>query len=183
MHGDPVRLEDANQLIGDLNAYALLDGEAPREQAHQPGELGDADDVLVRDVADKRVAVEGQRVVLAEREELDGPLDDLADVAVRPAVALGRKGCQELGIAFVTGRGLEQRTQEAAWSGSGSGRVQVHPEGFEDLGRVTLELLPLFGAYLPRPHLFPMRGLLGIEGEARHFLTPCSVHVRTNVRG
>src|SRR6266540_7331226 len=101
MHGDPVRLEDANQLIGDLNAYALLDGEAPREQAHQPGELGDADDLLVRDVADERVAVEGQRVVLAQRVELDRAFDDLANAAVRASVAFGWEGGQELRIALV----------------------------------------------------------------------------------
>jgi hypothetical protein len=71
----------------DLLAEALLQGEAAREQAHQPGQLRDADDPLVRDVADVREAVEGH----AERVKGDRPLDDLADEAVVVAAALGRE--------------------------------------------------------------------------------------------
>ncbi len=66
VHGHSVRLQEPNQLVGDLDPDPFLDGEAPGEDAHQPGELGDADDLLVRDVADVRVAVERQRMVLAQ---------------------------------------------------------------------------------------------------------------------
>ena len=48
--GHPVSLEDVLQGVGDLLPQPLLHGEAPGEEAHQPGQLGDADDLLVRDV-------------------------------------------------------------------------------------------------------------------------------------
>src|ERR1700716_2850755 len=88
VHRNTMRLQDPDQLVRDLHPDTLLDGEAPREQAHESGQLGDADDLLVRDVGDIRVPVEGQRVMLAQREELDRALDDLADLAVGTATAL-----------------------------------------------------------------------------------------------
>jgi hypothetical protein len=36
---DAVRLEHADQLIGDLDAHSLLNGETPREHAHESGQL------------------------------------------------------------------------------------------------------------------------------------------------
>src|SRR5689334_10655279 len=101
MHGDSVRIEHAHELIRDLDADSLLDREAPSEDTHQPRQLGDSDDLLVRYVADVRVAVERQRVMLAERVELDRAFDDLADRAVGTAVALGRKRGQKLGVTLV----------------------------------------------------------------------------------
>jgi hypothetical protein len=44
MIGNDMALDEG---VGDLLAEALLHGEAAREQAHQPGQLGDADDPLV----------------------------------------------------------------------------------------------------------------------------------------
>src|SRR5690348_17583615 len=70
----------SRQPISTLFPYTTL---FRSEDAHQPGQLGDADDLLVRDVAEEGVAVERQRVVLAQRVEVDRSLDDLADVAVR----------------------------------------------------------------------------------------------------
>src|SRR4030088_3104930 len=52
VHRDAMGLQDANQLVDDLHANPLLDREPASEYAHQPRELGDADDLLVRDVAD-----------------------------------------------------------------------------------------------------------------------------------
>ncbi len=65
VHRHTMRLQQANQLIGDLDPDPLLNSEAPREDAHQPGQLGDADDLLVCDIADVCVAVERECVVLA----------------------------------------------------------------------------------------------------------------------
>jgi hypothetical protein len=84
--------------VGDLLTEALLDREAVGEQAHQAGELGQAQDALVRDVAEVRGAVERQGVVLAQRVERDRPFDDLADKAVLGDATLGGEGGEELGI-------------------------------------------------------------------------------------
>src|SRR2546429_7644565 len=111
MHRHAMRLEHAHELVRNLDPDALLDGEAAREDADQARELGDADDLLVRDVPDIRVAVEWQGVVLAEGIELDRPLDDLADSAVGPAMAFGRKRGQQLGVALIAGGGFIERAQ------------------------------------------------------------------------
>ena len=129
MHRDAVWLQHAHQLVRDLHPHALLDREPAREDPHEASQLGDADDLLVRDVADERVPVEGQGVVLAERVELDRPLDDLADVAVRTAVALRGERCEHLGIALVARGGLEERTQVARRCFARPGSVQVHAQG------------------------------------------------------
>jgi hypothetical protein len=55
--------------IGNLLTNSFLDRKAPGKEAHEAGELRDADDVLVRDVADVGPAEERQAVVLTEREE------------------------------------------------------------------------------------------------------------------
>src|SRR6266550_701479 len=128
-----VRLEHPHQLVCDLYANAFLHCEAPRENADQSRQLRDADDLFVRDVADVGVAVEREYVMLAQRVELDRSLDDLADAAVRAAVTLGRKGGEELRVAFVSGRRLEQGAQVATRGRAGARRVEVHAEGLEDL--------------------------------------------------
>src|ERR1700724_4493606 len=84
---DAVRLEDARNRVGDFAPHPLLDGEPPSEEAHQPGELGDADDVLVGDVAQIGVAEERKGVVLAKGVKRNGPFNDLAEVTIGTAVA------------------------------------------------------------------------------------------------
>src|SRR5713226_9206652 len=65
VHRYTMRLQDADQLIGDLDPNTFLDREASSEDAHEPGQFGDADDLFVRDVADVRVSAEWKRVMLA----------------------------------------------------------------------------------------------------------------------
>src|SRR5713226_10046852 len=168
VHRDTMRLQDAHQLIGDLDPDPLLDGEAPGEDSHEPGQLGDADDLLVSDVADVCVPVERERVMLAEREEFDGAFDRLRNAAVRAAAAFGRKGREQLGVALIPIGCVKERTYETRWRGPGARRVEVHPEGGEYLGGVTLELFPLLGGDRARTSLLPLRGLFRIEDEARH---------------
>src|SRR5258708_26577587 len=124
----------------------------------------------MRDVADVRVAVERKRVVLAEREELDRAFDDLADVAVGAAMALGRKGGEELGVALVPGGGVEQRAQVALGGRKGARGVEVHAERLEDLGRVALELLPLLRRDLAGLDLLPLGGLFRVASETGHIV-------------
>src|SRR4029077_4935495 len=114
---------------------------------------------------DVRVAVEGQRVALAQREELDGPLDELADAAVRSAVALGREGGKQLGVALVALGGVEKGPQVAGRRRPGAGGVEVHAEGLEDLGGVALEPLPLLGGDGAGTGLLPAGCFLGIESK------------------
>ena len=87
--GDPVRLEHRLQGIGDLLPDALLYSKALGKQAHEPGELGDTDDVLMCNVAHVGMSVKRQRMVLTERKEVDRPLNHLAQTTVRPTPALG----------------------------------------------------------------------------------------------
>jgi len=61
--GNSVRLEHRFQGIGDLLPDVFLHRKALREQAHEAGELGNADDMLMRDVAYVGMPMKGQRVV------------------------------------------------------------------------------------------------------------------------
>src|SRR3954469_1790133 len=164
MHGQAVRLHHVVQVVRDLLPEPFLNREPPRVDANQPRELRDADDLLVRDVRHVSDAVERERVMLAEREERDRTLDDLADRTVGTAVALGREGRQQLGITLVSGSGLEQGTDETPRGGAGPGRVQIHPERLEHLCDGTLETAPLVVGDGPRPNVFPRRRLLRIGG-------------------
>ena len=78
LRGDAVRLDHRLERVDDLLADALLDGEALGEDAREARQLGDADDAFMRDVPDVGVAVEWQRMVFAERKEVNRTLDDLA---------------------------------------------------------------------------------------------------------
>src|SRR2546426_8667119 len=185
VHSDAVGLQHTHELVRDLNSDALLDGEAPREYAHQAGELGDADDLFVRDVADEGVAVEGQRVVLAQGVELDGAFDDLADVAVGTAMALGRKRGQELGVAFVTRRGLVESAQIPSGCLPGAWRVEVHAKCLKDLSGIALELLPLLRRNVAWSDLFTLSGLFGVLGVSQHsfILVSADVYEHFNAPG
>jgi hypothetical protein len=84
VHRDPVGLELGDELVGDLLPDPLLHREALREEVYEPGQFRDADDVLVGDVADVGAPGERQGVVLAQGEEVDRTLDNLAQAAVGP---------------------------------------------------------------------------------------------------
>ncbi|GGL16731.1 hypothetical protein GCM10010094_91950 [Streptomyces flaveus] len=111
---DAVWQQDLLQRFGELVADALLHREAAGEQPHQSGQLGQAEDVLVCDVADVRLAEERQSVMLTEGEERDRSFDDLADPAVRTAVTFGLEGGDKLLVALVPAGGVEEGAQEAA---------------------------------------------------------------------
>ena len=90
-------------------------------------------------------AVERQRVVLAQREERDRPLDDLA-VRVRRRHAGAPTGTRcAASVAVVAGRRLEHRAQEAARRLAGTGVSRSMPNAVEDLGDVALVARPLLG--------------------------------------
>ena len=65
VYGDAMRMEHPFQGICYLLPDPFLDGEPLGEQVHQPGQLGDAENILMRDVTDVRIAEEGEGVVLA----------------------------------------------------------------------------------------------------------------------
>ena len=73
-----MRLEHCLQRVGDLLADPFLHRKALSEEADEPRQFGDANDLLVGDVPDVGVPVEWQGVVLTERVELYGSLDNLA---------------------------------------------------------------------------------------------------------
>ena len=117
--------------------------QVPREQAHHPGQLGDAEDVIVGDVAEVGMAEEGQGVMLAERIEGDGSLDNLADLAVRPARAFGGERGDEVLVALVAVGGIDHRAQEPLGRAPRSGRLGRHAHRGEDLAQIALESLPV----------------------------------------
>src|SRR6185312_5245650 len=170
MDGDPPGLDQLCDRVGDLLAEALLHGEAAREHARYPGQLRDADDPLVRDVADMSEPVERQRVVLAERVEGDRPFDDLADEAVLGDAALGRESGQQLGIAVVAGGRVVERSQEALRRSRRAGRVEVHPERREDLRHRPLETTPFLWLDVPRRRPIPGALLARLGLDALHQL-------------
>src|SRR3954469_17088678 len=105
---DAMRLKDTLQTVRDLPSKSLLHRKALGEQPHQACELGNTDDVFMRDVADIGLPIEGQRVVLAQRIELDRPFDYLAETTVRPATTLGVKDRQQLRVAIIPSGGIVQ---------------------------------------------------------------------------
>lgn len=114
MDCDAVRQHDLLQGFGELVADAFLHREAAGEQPYQPGQFREPEDVLVCDVPDIRLAEERQSVMLTESEERDRSFDDLADPAVRPTMAFGLEGGDQLFVAFVPARGVEEGAQKAA---------------------------------------------------------------------
>src|SRR6478672_5924263 len=80
--GDSACLHELHHRVGDLLAESLLHGEAPRVETDEPRQLGDPKDLVACDVADVRGPVEGQCMVLAEREKRDRAFDDLAVTAL-----------------------------------------------------------------------------------------------------
>src|SRR3954471_4480266 len=108
----PRRRDELDQRVGDLLPDSLLDREALAEETHEPGQLRDTDDLLTRDIADVRDAVERQRMMLAERVEGDWSLDDLAELAGTSRLRLRGKCRQQLRVAVVAGGRIEQRAKK-----------------------------------------------------------------------
>src|SRR5579872_6301752 len=137
--GYPVRLQHLHERGDDLLTQPFLYGEAPGKEAHQPGQFGDADNMLVRDVANVGIAMERQSVMFAEREEADRSLDHLAQVAIHVSPALGIEHFEELGIAIVAFRRLEESLEKAPRRFLRRRRVQVHAEGSKDFAHICLK--------------------------------------------
>lgn len=110
--GDALGLEDLHDGVGDLLGQALLDLQAAAEHLGDAGQLGDADDLVLRDVGNVHLSGKGHEVVLAQAEDLnvldndhlvvalleDGIVDNVADVLL---VALGKV---EHGLGVALGR-------------------------------------------------------------------------------
>src|SRR4029434_5934280 len=114
------------------------------------------------DVADMGHSVKRKRMVLAQREEGNGPFDDLADPAIGTASALGREGLEQLVITLVPRRRVEQSKQEPPRCVACPWAIEIHAEGLEDLGDVTLEPSPVLLVDLPRINVLPEGDLLWI---------------------
>src|SRR5260370_8019339 len=143
VHGDAMGLQDAREGPRDLATTRVLDGEPPGEEAHQAGELGDADDVLVGDVAEVGVAEKRKGVVLAERVKGDRAFHYLTEIAVGTAIAFRREGGDQLVIALIALRGIEHRAQVAHGGPGRAGGVERQTHQLKDLPDVTPEPLPL----------------------------------------
>ncbi len=69
--GDAKRMEHGLDRVGDLRRHPFLDLQPPGVDLDQPGQLGDADHALARQVGNMRPAEDGRHVVLAMRDEAD----------------------------------------------------------------------------------------------------------------
>ena len=94
VHRYTMRLEHCVKSICNLLPQPFLHSKALCKQSHKPGELGNADDMLVRDISDRGMPVKGQSVVLTEREKRDRPFNHLAQAAVWPATFRGSRSRQ-----------------------------------------------------------------------------------------
>jgi len=65
VHCDAMRMEHRFKSIRHLLPDPFLDGEPFGEQVHEPRQLGDAEDIFVRDVTDVGIAEEGEGMMLA----------------------------------------------------------------------------------------------------------------------
>src|SRR5260370_7077345 len=86
VHGDAVRIEAALEASNHLATEALLDGKAAGIKPDDPGQLRDADDSVMGDVADPGLAEERQGMVLTDRMKGNRPLHGLPDPPVRPTL-------------------------------------------------------------------------------------------------
>src|SRR5260370_19668952 len=86
--GDSVRIEAALEASNHLATEALLDGKAAGIKPDDPGQLRDADDAVMGDVADPGLAEERQGMGLTGRKESNPAPDHLADPAVGGAGGL-----------------------------------------------------------------------------------------------
>lgn len=69
--GDTTRADSLHDRKGDLLREAFLDLKAAGEGLGNTGELAESENKLVRDVADRDLAGERNKMVLAEREDVD----------------------------------------------------------------------------------------------------------------
>src|SRR5258705_361057 len=81
--------------ICDLLPDPFLYREAFRKKAHEAGEFGKANDLLVSNITDVGIPVKGQGMVLAQRKKMNGAFDDLAQAAVRVPTAFGLKNLEQ----------------------------------------------------------------------------------------
>src|SRR3954452_17210794 len=95
-HGDAVALPLADTSDGYLLPDPLLHGKALGKEADKSCQFRDANDVLMGNVGDPGATVKGKRMMFAESVEVDRPLDDLAELAIRSAPALGLEHSQQL---------------------------------------------------------------------------------------
>ena len=70
-HGDALGLQNMLDAIGDLRAHLLLHLQAARIGIHHAGELGDADHLAVRQIADMGAPDDRRQMMLAMRFEPD----------------------------------------------------------------------------------------------------------------
>ena len=75
-----MRLQHLHDGVGNLVGEPLLNLQPTGEHLHDPGELGETDDLAVGDIGDVGAPEERQQVVLTQRVQLDVPHQDHAVV-------------------------------------------------------------------------------------------------------
>ena len=86
-HRDACRLQARHQRLGDLSGEILLDLQSPRVNIDNARDFGEADDFSIRNVSDVRAPDKGQKMVLAQRIELDVfDQDDLARFGIEDRI-------------------------------------------------------------------------------------------------
>src|SRR5512141_2264746 len=92
------------QCVCNLLTDSLLHRKSFCKEAHQTGQLGNSDNVLMRNVAHISPAVKRKSMVLTQREKRDGSFQYLAETTVGVAAAFGIKNAQQFRIAIIAFR-------------------------------------------------------------------------------
>src|SRR5690349_22095301 len=102
-----MRMKHGVQSICNLLTNPFLYRKTLGEKPYHPGQLGNANDVLMGNVSNVRHAVERKGMVLTQRIKGDWSLNDLAEPTVRLAAAFRTKNPQKLWITVIAFSGIE----------------------------------------------------------------------------
>jgi len=110
MHDDTVRFDDPLQFVRYLLGYALLYCKPTRIFAHNAREFRESNDLLMTQAPDIGLADKRQNMVLAQRSEIDRPLDDLHRGNVLGAIhAFTLENDLDIGIAIIAVGHIDKR--------------------------------------------------------------------------
>ena len=109
MHDDTVRFDDPLQFVRYLLGYALLYCKPARIFAHNAREFRESNDLLMTQAPDIGLADKRQNMVLAQRSEIDRPLDDLHRGNVLGAIdAFPLEDNLDVGITIIPFRHIDK---------------------------------------------------------------------------
>ena len=127
MHDHTVRFDDPLQFVRYLLGYALLYGEPARIFAHDAREFRESNDLLMTQAPDIGLADKRQNMVLAQRSEIDRPLDYLHRGNVLGAIyAFSLEDDLNIGIAIIPFGHIDKRLNPSVRSSFAWLAIEIH---------------------------------------------------------